>query len=128
MIEQSAQEALRSREEIKVSETTEAQRRGFLLIEGAQRIIDQFQNDPDLIEMTRVPSHEPVKIQGEPSGPEPIQIKETIESDNPQALTPQVGSLGEVLTQPKIARKSGRKSTPNLLFDIITIYYDEESS
>jgi hypothetical protein len=56
MIEQSSQEALRSKEEIKASETIEAQRRGFLLIEGAQRIIDQLQNDPDLVEMARVPS------------------------------------------------------------------------
>jgi hypothetical protein len=47
-IEQSAQEALRAREEIRATETTEAQRRGFLLLEGAQRIIDQLQNDPDL--------------------------------------------------------------------------------
>jgi hypothetical protein len=39
-IEQSAQEALRVREEIRASETTEAQRRGFLFLEGAQRIIN----------------------------------------------------------------------------------------
>jgi hypothetical protein len=34
-----------------VAETTEAQRRGLLLIEGVQRIIDELQNDLDLIEM-----------------------------------------------------------------------------
>jgi hypothetical protein len=34
-IEQSAQEALRVREEIRGEETTEAQRRGLLLLEGA---------------------------------------------------------------------------------------------
>jgi hypothetical protein len=34
-IEQSTQEALRAREEIKETETTKAQRRGLLLIEGA---------------------------------------------------------------------------------------------
>jgi hypothetical protein len=62
MIEQSAQEALRAREEIRVSETTEAQRRGLLLIEGAQRIIDQLKNDPDLIEMMRIPADDPIKI------------------------------------------------------------------
>jgi hypothetical protein len=56
-IEKSAQEALRAREEIRVVETTEAQRRGlfltpeahtrgFLLMEEAQRVIDQLQNDP----------------------------------------------------------------------------------
>jgi hypothetical protein len=38
-IEQSSQEALRAREEIRVAETTEAQRRGLFMLEGAQRII-----------------------------------------------------------------------------------------
>jgi hypothetical protein len=52
-IEQSAQEALRARDETKVVETTEAQRRGlfltpeaqkrgFLLMAEAQRVIDQL--------------------------------------------------------------------------------------
>ena len=35
MIDNSTQEAFRAREEIRVLETTEAQRRGFLLLEGA---------------------------------------------------------------------------------------------
>jgi hypothetical protein len=35
-IEQSIQEALKVREEIRVGKTTKAQRRGFLLLEGAQ--------------------------------------------------------------------------------------------
>jgi hypothetical protein len=53
-IEKSAQEALRAREEIRVVEKQQkAQRRGLLLIQGAQRIIDQLQNDLDLIEMMR---------------------------------------------------------------------------
>jgi hypothetical protein len=53
-IEKSSQEALRVQEEIIVEETTEAQRRGFLLLEGAQRIIDQLQNDPHLVEISRI--------------------------------------------------------------------------
>jgi hypothetical protein len=48
-IEQSAQEYLRVREEIRVAETTKAQRRGLLLLEGAQRVIDQLENDPQII-------------------------------------------------------------------------------
>jgi hypothetical protein len=60
-IEQSAQEALRAREEIRATETTEAQRRGLLLLEGAQRIIDQLKNDPDLIEMMRIPTDDPIE-------------------------------------------------------------------
>jgi len=60
-IEQSAQEALRTREEIKVVEIKEAQRRGLPLLEGAQRIIDQLQNDHDMIEMTRIPTDDPIE-------------------------------------------------------------------
>jgi hypothetical protein len=71
-IEKSAQEALRAREEIRAAEATEvqnrglfltpeAQERGFLLMEQAQRVIDQLQNDPDLIEMTRVPVDNPIE-------------------------------------------------------------------
>jgi hypothetical protein len=61
MIEQSPQEALRSREEIRASETTEAHRRGLLLIEGVERIIGQLKNDLDLIDMTRILTNDPVK-------------------------------------------------------------------
>jgi hypothetical protein len=39
-IEHSAQEALRVREEIRAAETIESQRRGLLLLEGAQIFID----------------------------------------------------------------------------------------
>jgi hypothetical protein len=53
-IEKSSQEALRVQEEIIVEETTEAQRRGFLLLEGVQRIIGQLQNDPHLVEISRI--------------------------------------------------------------------------
>jgi hypothetical protein len=53
-IEKSSQEALKVQEEIIVEETTKAQRRGFLLLEGAQRIIDQLQNDPHLVEISRI--------------------------------------------------------------------------
>jgi hypothetical protein len=59
-IEKLAQEALKVQEEIIETETTEAQRRGLLLLEGAQRIIDQLQNDPDLVEMWRVPTDDPI--------------------------------------------------------------------
>jgi hypothetical protein len=59
-IEKLAQEALRVQEEIIATETTEAQRRGLLLLEGAQRIIDQLQNDPDLAEMWRIPTDDPI--------------------------------------------------------------------
>jgi hypothetical protein len=63
-IEQSTLEALGVREEIIAAETIEAQRREFLLLEGAQRVIDQLQNDPELVEMTRIPSDNPIIIRG----------------------------------------------------------------
>jgi hypothetical protein len=108
--------------------TPEAQARGFLLMEQAHRVIDQLQNDPDLIEMTRVPVDNPIEIQVGPSGPEPIQIEEIIGLDNPEVTTPQARSLGDISAQPEIARTSGRESAPNPLHDLITIYDDEESS
>jgi hypothetical protein len=63
-IEQSTQEALIAREEIRQVETTKEQRRGILLLEGGQRIIDHLKNNPNLIEMTRIPAYNPIKIRG----------------------------------------------------------------
>jgi hypothetical protein len=100
--------------------TPEAQARGFLLMEQAQRVIDQLQNDPDLIEMTRVPADNPIESRVGPSDPEPIQIEEIIGLDNPEVSTPQARSLGDVSAQPEIARTSGRESAPNPLHDLIT--------
>jgi hypothetical protein len=74
-IEQSDQEALKSREDIRETKTTKAQRRGFLLLEGAQRIIDQLQNHPNLVDMSRIPIDDPIISRGEQSGLEPIQIE-----------------------------------------------------
>jgi hypothetical protein len=127
-IEQSTQEALRAREEIRVEETTEPQRQGLLLLEGAHRIINQLKNDLDLIEMTRIPTNDPIKSRGEPSGLEPMQIEEATGSENPEVPLPQIRSPGEISTQPEIARTLERTSVPNPLFDLITIYDDEESS
>jgi hypothetical protein len=126
-IEHSTQEALRAREEIRATETTKAQRRGLLLLEGAQRIIDQLKNDLDLIEMTRIPTDDPIESRGEPSGLEPMELKEITGSKNPEVPPPHIISPTDISTQPKIARTSGRTSVPNPLFDLITIYDDEES-
>jgi hypothetical protein len=72
-IEQSAQEALRAREEIRAADitevqnkgltmTSEARARGLLLMEHAHRVIDQLWNEPDLVEIERVPADKPVEI------------------------------------------------------------------
>jgi hypothetical protein len=78
--------------------------------------------------MKRVSTDNPIKSQEGPSDPEPIQIEETTGLDNPKVSTPQVRSLGDALSHPKIVRTSGRESAPNPLHDLITIYDDEESS
>jgi hypothetical protein len=98
MIEQLAQEALKARKEIRASETKKAQRRGFLLIQGAQTIIDQLKNDLDLIEITRILVDDPVKSRGELSGLEPMQLEEITRSENPEVPPPQIRSLGEIST------------------------------
>jgi hypothetical protein len=46
MIEHMAQEALRVREENKETKSTKAQRRGMLLLEEAQSVIQWLENDP----------------------------------------------------------------------------------
>jgi hypothetical protein len=97
------------------------------LMAEAQRVIDQLQNDPNLVDMTRVPSDHPIESRGGPSDPESIQIEEITGSDNAEVSTPPVGSPRNVLTQPGIEKMTRRASTPNPLFDLITIYDDEES-
>jgi hypothetical protein len=49
MIEETNQEALRVREEKKEAEATKAQRRGMMLLEEAQRVIQQLENDHKLL-------------------------------------------------------------------------------
>jgi hypothetical protein len=104
---QSTQEALRAREEIRAAETTKVQGRGLVLTPEAHtrglclmaeehRVIDQLQNDPDLIEMRRVPVDNPIERWGGPSNPELIQIEETTRSYNPEVSMPKVGSPGDV--------------------------------
>jgi hypothetical protein len=125
-IDKSAQEALISNKGIRAAETTEAQRRGFILLEGAQRIIDQLQNDPDLVYMSRILVDRPIKNKGEPSGLEPIQIEQITGLENPKVPSPQIISLGGISTQIEISKTPGRKIVPNPLFKLITIYDDEE--
>jgi hypothetical protein len=109
-------------------ETTEAQRKGLILLEGAQRIIDHLHNYPDIVEMSRIPVDDPIENRGEPSGLESIQLEEIIGPKNPEVPPPQIGSLGGISTQPEITRTPGRTSVPNPFLDLITIYDYEESS
>jgi hypothetical protein len=124
-IEQSTQEALRVREEIRAMETTVAQRREFLLLEGAQRVIDQLENDLEIIEMMRIPLDNPSTIRGDPSGLESIELEEITSPKNPRVPSPHIRSSGTIPNQIEVSRTPG---VPNPLFDLITIYDDEEIS
>jgi hypothetical protein len=57
-----------------------------------------------------------------------MQLEEIIGSENPKVPPPQIRSLGEISTHHEIARKSGRTSVPNPLFDMKNIYDDEKIS
>jgi hypothetical protein len=57
-----------------------------------------------------------------------MHLKEINESENPEVPPPQIKSPGEISTQPQISRTLGRTSVPSPLFDLITIYDDEEIS
>jgi hypothetical protein len=99
-----------------------------LLLEGVQRVIDQLENDIELVEMMRIPSKNPITIRGEPSGLDSIQLEEITDMEKPRAPSPRIRSSGTIPTQPEVSRMSGETGVPNPLFDLITIYDDEEGS
>jgi hypothetical protein len=64
---------------------------------------------------------------GEPSDLEPIQLEEIVEPENPEVPSSHIRSPGGISTHLDISRTPGRKNIPNPLFDLITIYDDQES-
>jgi hypothetical protein len=72
-----------------------------------QQIIDQLQDDPDLIGMTRIPTNNPDESQIGPSSPELIDIDEITGLNNPEFTSPPAGSSTGVLTQPETFKTSG---------------------
>jgi hypothetical protein len=85
MIEHIAQEALRVREENRDVETTEAQRRGMLLLEEAQRVIQRLENDPHLnplIEPLRVILVNTIHLGEYLNGSETTPLEETAPLEN----------------------------------------------
>jgi len=70
MIEQTAQEALRARVENREAKAREAQRRGIFLLEGSQRVNEQLNNDPQLLEMMRITLTDTITIREELNGSE----------------------------------------------------------
>jgi hypothetical protein len=154
ILEQSAQGALRAREEMIAVEVAEAPQvaaetteipqvtpvqdrsspeaqdtweRGLLMLEHAQWIIDQLQDDPDIINMARLPEDNPDESQTGPSGPEFIDLDEITGLDDPEFTTPPVGSPTGVSAQPGTVEASQRTSASNPLSELIKIYDDDES-
>jgi hypothetical protein len=78
--------------------------------------------------MMRIPTDNPIKIRGEMSGLESIQLEEIIGLKNSRSPSPQIRSTRTISNLPKVSRMPGETGAPNPLFDLITIYDDEESS
>jgi hypothetical protein len=55
-------------------------------------------------------------------------VEETVDSKNPIVLSPQTRSSVIIPTQHEILRTIGEMGGPNTLFDLITIYDDEDIS
>jgi len=92
-IEQSSQEAITFRYERREIEVIEAQRRGMLLLEDAQRVIERMQEDAmldPLIEPLRVTLVEKTNFKEEKIILETILLEGTINLENPRVSTPQV--------------------------------------
>jgi hypothetical protein len=53
------------------------------MLENAQRIIDQMQDDPDIINMPRFPTDNPDESQMGPNNPEFIDLDEITGLDDP---------------------------------------------
>jgi hypothetical protein len=78
--------------------------------------------------MTRIPLDKPITRRGEPSGLYPMQLEEIICPENPEVPSLHIRSPGTIPTQPEASRMLGGIGAPNPLFDLITIYDDEEIS
>jgi hypothetical protein len=78
--------------------------------------------------MMRITPTDPITIREGLNGSESIHEKETTSLENPIVPSPQAISLVTIPTQYEIPRTPGETGVPNPLFDLITIYNDEESS
>jgi hypothetical protein len=143
-LEQSTQGTLRAREEMIATETTkilqavpiqgrgfpmalDARERGFFMLEKAQQMIDQLQDDPDIVETMGSLTDNPGVSQAGPSNPEFIYLDEITWLDDLEFTTPLVGSPTSVLAQPDIVKSSQRTGVMNPLSEFIKIYDDDES-
>jgi hypothetical protein len=75
----------------------------------------------------RITHTDPIKIREELNGSNSTQLEETAGLENPRVPSPQARPLMTIPNQHEIPRTPGEMGVPNTLFDIITIYDDEES-
>jgi hypothetical protein len=78
--------------------------------------------------MMRIPSNDPITIGGEPRGLKSIQLEEITSLENPRVPSVDIRSSVTIPTQSEVSRTPSETGVPNPLFDLITIYDDEESS
>jgi hypothetical protein len=76
--------------------------------------------------MMRIPSDDPITIREDPRGLESIQLEEITDLKNPRVPSEQIRSSVTIPTQPEVSRTLGETGVPNPIFDLITIYDDEQ--
>jgi hypothetical protein len=81
-----------------------------------------------IIEPLRVTPIDTKNSEGEKIGSETILLEGTTDPENPRVPSQQAISLVIILSQQEIQRTSGEEGVSNTLYDLITIYDDEESS
>lgn len=126
-IEQTAQEALRVRDESKTVVVAKARSRGMLLLEEAQRAIQRAEQDPPLnplIEPLRITPINTRDQEVEPNGSSVTPPTEIVDQDE----TVQVRSPITAVVQQRLAAVSRGTRVPTVLVDLITIYDDDEGS
>ena len=77
--------------------------------------------------MMRTTPTDPITIREELNGSESTQLEETTSQENPRVSSPQARSSVTIPTQYEVPRTPGEMGVPNPLYDLITIYDDEES-
>jgi hypothetical protein len=68
--------------------------------------MDQLKNDPDVINMPRLPADNPDESQTGLKSPEFIDLDEITELDNPEFTMPSIGSLKGVSDRPETVKAS----------------------
>jgi hypothetical protein len=77
--------------------------------------------------MMRILADDPIISRGEPSVLESIQLEEITDPKKPRVSSPQIRSPRTIPPQPEVSRMPGGTGVPTPMFELRTIYDDEES-